>query len=470
MRASITAGDARRSPAAIVPVLLVLAGCPTPGGEDPDPQAPSRPNFLVVDLESLRADHLLRHEGGEPLAPTLHALARRGVVFEQAYAQSGITWGGLAALLTGRHPPPLENLGRRFTAPISAEHIDSLPEILALYDYHTAVFWGRTMPIENPEFSSGFQHVQISGEQGSAADYVDPVQAWLAQVEPPFFALVHNFDLHGPQLGVPGEWIPEGARMVDRRASLTRRHHACVQVHGQERAWALSRATYAAYLRYYDRVLSRILAVLESAGHAESTVVIVTSNHAEDLGEHLRAPGHSVLYDTVLHVPLLWMDPERPGGGRRVAPGVQTVDIAPTLLDRAGVVPAAGMTGRSLVPLLEDTEETWEPAPVFSLTNARTSSLRTERYKLLRCSTPIYPDPPEGEPAEWFELYDLVADPDEQVDLMDTHTARALPLLQRLLDWHAALSDTATGSSLSPEEQDRLRKALHERGYWKVVP
>lgn len=466
---SLAAGCGRRGRAALPLLACALApSCATP-------TPPHPPNLLVLDVESFRADHLdATGPDGTPLAPTLAALAARGVVFEAAFAQSGITYSGLAALLTGRHPLPLADMQRRFTAQISGEGVPVLPEVLGLYGYHTAVFWGNTMPVENPAFSKGFRDVQISAAGEGPRSYEDPVVGWIAHATPPFFALVHNYDLHGPQLGVPEGVIPSDARVGDARGSLTTRYVACAQAHGPERARALVRETYGAYLAWYDARIAAFLEALDRAGHREDTVVVVTSNHGEDLLEHLDAPGHNVLYDTVLRIPMVWVEP--PGGDRpppaRRRETVQTVDLTASLLDRAGAVLPAGLQGRSFLPLVRGIATNWEERDVLALTDVWNAAVRRGPHKLLRCRQPVYPPRADADPSrvEWFELYDLSVDPGEREDLFDQRPDLGLPLAGRLLDWQAGQAAQATSAGFTPQEHERLRQALRDRGYWQVAP
>src|SRR6185503_15580169 len=113
------------------------------------------------------------------------------------------------------------------------------------------------------------------------------------------------------------------------------------------------RALYDAQINYTDDVLREFFAGLESLGLADSVSVVITSDHGEEFAEHGKL-AHEQVYHECLHVPLLVRQPGQ-SAGRRVSTLTQSIDIAPTLYELAGIPPAGrpAMSGRSLVPLLE---------------------------------------------------------------------------------------------------------------------
>lgn len=173
-----------------------------------------------------------------------------------------------------------------------------------------------------------------------------------------------------------------------------------------------------------DAAIARVSAELERLGMARNTVVMFTSDHGDFLGDHqllLKGPIH---YRGLVRVPFIWCDPAGPKGARSKAL-VQTTDIAPTILERAGVEPWNGIQGRSLLPLIEGrrerlrerllVEEEGQRYYLGFSDRVRMRSLLTARYRLS-----LY----DGVP--WGELYDLGEDPDELDNRWDDPQARAL--------------------------------------------
>ncbi|HEV8016754.1 MAG TPA: sulfatase-like hydrolase/transferase [Stellaceae bacterium] len=195
-------------------------------------------------------------------------------------------------------------------------------------------------------------------------------------------------------------------------------------------------------ISFIDDCVGRVLARLEALGLAENTVVIFTSDHGDYMGDHqlmLKGPIH---YRSLIQVPLLWRDPAGPKAKRSGA-FAGTIDLAPTILARAGVPGFNGIQGKNLLPLIADgaplydamlVEEEGQRLGLGLPSRARTRTLVTERYRLS-----IY----DG--VEWGELYDRAADPDESVNLWDAPAAQAIraELLLRLVHKMIEVSETS---------------------------
>jgi len=173
-----------------------------------------------------------------------------------------------------------------------------------------------------------------------------------------------------------------------------------------------------------DDAIGRITLELDALGMARNTVVIFTSDHGDFLGDHqllLKGPIH---YRGLVRVPFIWADPAGPKGARSPAL-TQTTDIAPTILERAGVEPWNGIQGRSLLPLIRLQaeklrerlliEEEGQRYYLGFRDRVRMRSLVTPRYRLS-----LY----DGVP--WGELYDLREDPDELVNRWDDTGAQSV--------------------------------------------
>ena len=202
-----------------------------------------------------------------------------------------------------------------------------------------------------------------------------------------------------------------------------------------EREHRLIRASYYAMIDLIDAQVGRLLAVLDETGQRENTLVIFMSDHGEMLGDHgiyLKGP---YFYDAAVRVPLLFSMPGTLPSGRRVGSVVELVDLAPTLLEAAGIPPFAGMQGCSLWPMLTGSEEAdarkdayceyYNAMPWHQEPTAHATMIRTERHKLVRVHSTN-----EG------ELYDLELDPAETVNRWSdaAYAAVKLDLLERLCD------------------------------------
>ena len=164
-----------------------------------------------------------------------------------------------------------------------------------------------------------------------------------------------------------------------------------------------------------DDAVGRVLERLGELGQADETVVIFTSDHGDFMGDHqlmLKGPLH---YQGLIRTPFIWFDPQAPATGRRDSLLAGTIDIASTVLDRAGLDGFNGMQGRSLLPAISGertpertvflVEEEAQRVQMGFTERARVRTLLTERHRLS-----VYAGVP------WGELYDLVDDPHELVN------------------------------------------------------
>lgn len=488
-----------------VAVALGVGRGPSVGNEE-------RPNFLVIDIDTLRADRIGATRDGQPVAPTLDKLARRGARFTEAYSQSGWTMPALVSALTGTLPVALAAADGQVSW--RAAGARDLAEIFGIYGYTTFAFWGATIPgIMGGAVTPSFHH--SAQDEGRRAPPGESVIAWLAQSPPePFFAYVHDIDLHHAEawesLSTP---IPfDHPSMAQYEPDYQRAYARVKRQHGEAVAQTAVTSRYDGVLNLYDSAVGRMLDTLKQTGQGKRTVIIVTSDHGEDFFEH-SVMEHGLLHDTTLHVPLIIYDPG--ATSITVDTMVQTVDLAPTLLARAGLPPAASMDGFSLLPLLGGKGEPYVERPVFSLSEACHVSLRTRDHKLiLRDSRPrsdrtwrpagganavLVPlslfaarnplgDAPLADCSAMVnraegrrpagrgpsslelavELYDLKADPGEYTNVVDTFPKVAVELLEPLLH---TLSSRATSRVGGPREtlSPLQVKTLKENGYWGLV-
>jgi arylsulfatase A-like enzyme len=436
------------------PLVLALLGACTrsaPVPDAPSPPAPERPNWVLIMPDSMRADVLSTPEG-TPWAPHARALAERGAWFTQAFSQSGWTAPALAAILTGRYP--LLTWFDQQGAPLISPQVRTLPEILGLYGYHTVAIWNETFPGATGEFGRGFA-VQDPAVEG-AGDLGGAAAAWLRSGPPePFFLVVHDADLHPPES--QKALRVRGGADAPSSEELVARYHRNVQD--------------------YDRQIGVVMGVLEESGLADRTVVVLSSNHGEDLAEHSTATYHGFLYDSCLRVPLVVLDPERPGA-RRLDTLVQSIDLAPSILARSGVPLDRTMDGQSLLPLLDGAPEGYQERPLFGAINARNIALRTRDHKLILCGGQKPPcaapqllaaeAPMAGKAGEsGAELYALGEDPGETLNLLGSEPEQVRRYAEALRGWVAMQDDRAEGAGVA--DNPALREQLTRFGYWHLT-
>lgn len=284
---------------------LVLAGCG---------QGVERPaSVLLVTFDTTRADRIGCYGRADAGTATIDAIAARGVRFERALTPVPITLPAHTSLLTASHPP--YHGVRDNGTYVASSRLDSLAERLQAEGRRTAAFVSA-LPLEADfGLDQGFDHYDqnrakdAAGEhmnERRAQDTVERALVWLEDVtdDESFFLWVHLFDPHFPY-AAPGELDP--------------RHDP-----------------YQAEIAYADRQFGRLITLLEERGRTDDTIVVMTSDHGESLGERGEISHGHLLYDGTQHVPLVMAGPGIQGG-RVIEHEVSLVDVAPTVCEWLGI-------------------------------------------------------------------------------------------------------------------------------------
>jgi arylsulfatase len=322
--------------------------------------------FILISLDTLRADHLGAYGYGRPTSPFLDSLATRGTVFENAIAQLPGTLPSHMSIFTGLYPA--EHAVYPPDGVLSAK-IPTLPEILRAHGFRTGGHVEGGYLEGRHGFSRGFEEwsedspiVRTRSGPEKSKDAVKRTFRrgldFLGRIRnaEPFFLFLHTYSIHDPYdpppryrslywsgPPPPGAFPPIGTELQafdEGRRSLA------------PRAAEYYEALYDAQINYTDDVLREFFAGLTRLGLADQVTVIVTSDHGEEFLEHGKLV-HSQVYQENVHVPLIVATPGQ-RQGRRVAALVQSIDIAPTVLALARIPlgDQPRLSGRSFAPLL----------------------------------------------------------------------------------------------------------------------
>lgn len=433
--------------------LLILPACG--GHRDAGPS--SRPwNVLLVTFDTTRADRIGCYGNARVNTPNLDGLARDGVRFARTVSAVPITAPSHSTILTGRYPIAH---GVRDNGLFTLDGAQvTLAEILRSHGYATAAAIGSFPLTARFGLDQGFDrfddhltgiYEDYSGQRAvpkerlffderRAAQVNEAVLPWLEarshEPDPrPFFVWLHYFDPHQPFEPPP----PYDQLYAD--------------------------DLYDGEIAYADSRLGFLLDYLENLGELDRTLVVMTADHGEGLGEHNEITHAILAYNSTLHVPLIIRPPgDFPARGTVVTPWVGTVDIVPTVLDMLGFEVPDTVQGRSLVPLWSNSGA---PSEWVSLYYAENLSPRlTHGWGELRIVLDgsmkyIYGPGPE--------LYDLEADPGELHDLAEERPALATGMrdeLEGLLD-----SLSVTGVSSTEAVDPEVRRRLESLGYLQAT-
>ena len=258
-------------------------------------------NVLLITLDTTRADHLGCYGYDAIETPNIDRLAAEGTLYERCYTPVPITLPSHLSILTGTYPVfhgVRENAGFYV-----ADELDTLAEILNREGYATAAFVGAFPLDSQTGLDQGFelyddnypssleegQHPSLRGafDERPAAEVVQPAIAWIDQRgAAPFFLWTHFFDPHQPQ--IPPS--PYRERYAD--------------------------ALYDGEIASVDEAIGRLLTRIAERGFLDRTLVVVTADHGEGLGDHGELTHALLLHSSTVRVPLIVRDPRGPAGER----------------------------------------------------------------------------------------------------------------------------------------------------------
>jgi choline-sulfatase len=404
------------------------------GGGPSGATTPTRaPDILLITLDTTRADRLGSYGYGAAATPHLDRLAREGVRFERALSPVPLTLPAHASLMTSRDPfrHGVRNNGH-FVLP---DDVPTLAEALAARGYDTAAFVSSFVLDRQFGLARGFGHYDDALDDPVPGQFVSlelerrgdrtvaAARAWLGEAARrdagrPYFVWVHLYDAHEPY--APPS--PFRERFEGR--------------------------PYDGELAFQDAVVGELLEATGFGG-AASPLVVVAGDHGESLGEHGESTHGLFVYDGVLRVPLIvaWPPRVRPA---TVSTPVRLVDLAPTILDLAGGPGLDGADGLTLRGLLEGRGRADEPAPAYAETYFPEFFMQWAPLRALHAGRWKYIDAPEP------ELYDLTADPAEQVNLAARELARAATMKRALEGTVGAGRGRLASTPISGEARERL--------------
>lgn len=438
-----------------------------------------KPNIILITLDTVRADHLSLYGYSCPTTPNIDRLARGGVVFENAIAPTSWTLASHASMFTGLLP---HQHGADWQIPLNTRRW-TLADVLGSWGYETAVFtsnvsygeagWGldegfdlyqdnRVSLLHNLEVLEFGRRIfgplyrrwvwPASFEHRNASQVNRDILNWFRRRSPrPFFLFTNYFDAHFPYLTPRnssrgfGDMPPELIRKISSAFTTS----DVVHLSDPDRTSLI--AGYDNSLAALDGSVAELLNFVSHLPDGANTVVIITSDHGEGLGEHGTYWHGSNLHAEAVHVPLVILGPGIPKG-LRISHLAPIQDLFSTVLEFAGEG-AVTFSGTGL-------QRYWTPGAVFGKLDAYAISELTPKYNFtgllpqmsLRTDEWAYIRNSQGDE----ELYDWRRDPAEQVNLAPLADYRQIR--ERL---YARLRNSI-GESLRPWQRPQYLSALDE--------
>jgi arylsulfatase A-like enzyme len=438
----------------------------------------SKPQFnvLIITGDALRADHLGLYGNATVKTPNLDRLGQSGTWFTTAIVQQPNTNASHTSIFTGVFP--FVHGVRQHMIDRLAPDVQTLAEVLGQRGYQTAGLYSwvslekgfsglrgfqtyedlsihLTSTLRDPRFqnlivtyrllgkylflpgvieNSFLQGAQNSVEDttdGKANVTTDAALRWLdANASKPFFLWVHYYDPHYPYTPPPPfdtMYDPDYTGSVD--GDMPTIHYIFDHNTGKLTGADVNhlRALYAGEVSFSDQQLGRLVDEVDRLGLRENTIVVMTGDHGEGLGNDGRWFHGSQLYYAEIHVPLIIRFPPAIPANRSIKAPVESIDIMPTILDLLKIPVPAGVQGTSLLPWIAGSKQSDDAVAITMLDTYKQISLLNSQWHLIwnrRDNT--------------SELYDYHADPLETDDQASQHPDVAAQLLQRL---HRGLSD-----------------------------
>ncbi|SER82528.1 sulfatase [Natrinema salaciae] len=448
-------------------------------------------DILLVTVDSLRADHVGWHEYERETTPNLDALAERGETFTNAFAHACSTRPSFPSILTSSYALMYGGYER------ISEKRTLLSEVFDSAGYRTAGFHSNLYLSADFGYDRGFDEFYDSKTDPSATarlrqfvkdrldsdgllyqtlaqafetaertaganvgsayvnadEITDHALEWVESVrdDGPRFLWVHYMDVHHPY--VPPERHQRAFRdepIGDRRAIKLRRKMIESPDEVTQRELDDIIDLYDAEIRFTDEQIGRLVETVRESWDGATT--LVTADHGEEFLDHGQFSHYATFYDEVLHVPLLYDDESGSGGSHDELVGL--LDVAPTLVERAGLEPPSNFRGESLHALFDG--DGWSRDHLIgdwanTNTGERRFSYRDHEWKYIRTG--------DGE-----ELYDLTTDPGERESVVDTEP-EILEHARDVIDDHErAIEETATDLG-DVEMEEAVKDRLRDLGY-----
>jgi choline-sulfatase len=389
-------------------------------------------SIVLISVDTLRADRLSCYGSLRTITPNIDAMSTGGTLFSTVSSQVPLTLPSHASLLTSNYPfvTGVEDNGQELRP-----NTVTLAAVLKAGGYRTAAFVGGFVLDRRFGLDQGFEHYDSTFELRRQAgkdpgevkrlgeEVVRAAIQWLDNnSDHPFFLFLHLYDLHTP---------------YNFPVTFQRRN---------------GETGYDAEVRYVDGVLGNFWRFLSARRLVAKSLVVFTSDHGEGLGEHGEGTHAYFIYQSTLWVPLIIHWPAGAGPfPKRVEKPAALLDVAPTILEFAGVPRPAQFQGQGLLELLKSgagqaQREIYSESLYahYHFACSPLISLRVERYKYIEAPTP--------------ELYDLDRDPGEEHNLYGEEKSVALALRERLLGLRSRFgeSPSAERKPLDPEAIARL--------------
>jgi arylsulfatase A-like enzyme len=409
-----------------------------------------KPNIVILAVDALRADHLGCYGYHRPTSPNIDQIAAGGVLCENFFCAGLPTQPSFTSLYTGQHPIRHGIVSHGGAAKLATD-TPTLAQIALRNGYTTCAI--DNLMRDRLWFGRGYEFYIDPGQRRvlslcvTAEELNGRAIPWIRQhKDEPFFLFMHYWDPHTPY-NAPDKYRklfynggdpydPENTSLDsfwETPFGTLARDTWLATDDGIVTDPAFIEAMYDQEIRHVDDGIAELVAAIDDLGLGENTIIAIIGDHGESMTEHGIFFDHWGLYESTLHIPLIVRAPGRVPAGSRLTPLLQNHDLAPTLLEAAGLPVPRSMDGQSFWNLLtgKSADGGRDEIVCCECTLQAKWCLRTHDYKfILAREEDVY-----GNPLR--ELYDLRSDPKEEHNIAAQQPQVALEMEQRLESWIA---------------------------------
>lgn len=413
------------------------------------------PNILLFAIDSIRRDHMSCYGYPRLTTPHLDRLAAKGTLFENAFSAYIPTTPAYSSMLSGADVINTQMPSLRPLGPLPKD-LHLLPEVLGKLGYNTTCVGFDGQFYRGFDKYLGFEGwVSWEDRPARKAENLNavtiPELERLAKSKKPFLLFLRHMDPHAPYLPPPPfDTLFYSKNPCDKKNKSMKPVFAFKPFADFLKSWMPPGCTdkdyviaqYDGELAYMDACIQRLLTRTEELGIMEDTLIVVTGDHGETLYDHGIYFDHHGLYEPTLVVPLIFYWPGRVPEGVRAKAFTLQEDLMPSLLDVCGLSKLTKnlkFDGVSLKRHFTDTEAS--PRSEFYISECtwmRKQGWRTPIWKFWEALEPDFHNKPP------VELYNLVEDPEESVNLANKEPKIAAMLRERMNNW-IAMREKKTG-------------------------
>lgn len=430
-------------------------------------------NIFLISIDTLRADHMGCYGYHRDTTPNIDRLARKGVLFQNAFSVSSWTVPSHMSMFTSLLPSNHNLIFYPNPGKIS-QSIPLLAEILWKKGYFTLGFHGGGYLSSIFGFNRGFHVYQTRGRMFE--NNLDNCDQWIKKLHKSrMFGFIHGFNCHLPYQPSKDFNIYFREYKGDYQVKHIFKREGGNFPKTEDDLKHLI-ALYDGAIKYTDHLIGEFLRRLHDIGIMEDSIVIITSDHGDELNEHGSYNHAKTLYDEMLRVPLILYSPNFLPEGKIVSETVSSsLDIMPTILEILDIPFPHLIDGESLLPLIFSQRANDDKA-VFSETGFHESfkdnqligsipnfntppllrSIRTNKWKL------IFDHQDSA-----IELYDLKTDPYEKVNVIDNNKEVVEGIIKK--HYQSGFKKSAQELFLKDKEtvdmNENVKKQLQDLGY-----